>query len=87
MIFQLLGWLIFGLIIGTIAKFFTPGNDPKGWFKTICIGVVGSYFGGIIKLIITGFDGDFSPSGFIFSLIGSIVFLIIWRKIDARRNS
>lgn len=84
MILELIGWLVFGLLIGVIAKFITPGKDPKGWFKTICVGIVGSYFGGLIKWFLTGFGDTFSPSGLIFSIIGSVIFLIIWRKFDAR---
>jgi len=84
MIFELIGWLFFGLLIGLAARFFLPKNYPKGLLKTVCIGIIGSYFGGLIKWFLSGFENNFSPSGFIFSLIGSVLFLLIWRKLDAK---
>lgn len=80
LILSLISWLVFGLIVGLIAKAIMPGNDPRGWIKTVCIGIIGSYFGGIIKVLLFG-NENFSPGGLIFSIVGSIIFLFIWRKI------
>ncbi|HUQ69756.1 MAG TPA: GlsB/YeaQ/YmgE family stress response membrane protein, partial [Planctomycetaceae bacterium] len=44
--FGILGWIVFGLIIGVIAKLVMPGRDPGGIIVTILLGVVGAVLGG-----------------------------------------
>ena len=46
--FDLLGWLFFGLIVGGLARFVVPGPDPMGCLATIALGVAGSLVGGSI---------------------------------------
>lgn len=79
MILSLLAWAIFGIIIGAIAKRLTPGDEPSGWLVTMGIGILGSYFGGLIKWITFG-GNDISPSGILFSIVGAVVFLLLWKK-------
>src|SRR5712691_9362390 len=43
---NIIGWLLFGLIVGAIAKFLMPGRDPGGWIVTILLGIAGSFVGG-----------------------------------------
>lgn len=78
---SLLSWAIFGAIIGTLVKVFTPGKDPSGWLKTIGIGILGSYVGGLLKWALFR-TNEFSPSGILFSVLGGVIFLLIWRKFD-----
>lgn len=74
----LLGWLIYAVIVGYLAKVLHPGEDPVGIFWTICIGVAGSFVGGFLSWII-GFGGSpFEPAGFIMGIIGGIVCLFGW---------
>ena len=44
--FQILGWIFFGLIVGVIAKFLMPGRDPGGFLVTIGLGIAGAFVGG-----------------------------------------
>ena len=46
--FSLLAWIVFGLIVGVIAKFVMPGRDPGGLLITIVLGIVGSIVGGFL---------------------------------------
>ncbi len=39
-------WIILGLIVGVLAKFLMPGNDPGSIFATIFIGIAGALVGG-----------------------------------------
>ncbi len=41
-----ISWIILGLIVGVLAKFLMPGNDPGGIFITILIGIAGAFVGG-----------------------------------------
>jgi uncharacterized membrane protein YeaQ/YmgE (transglycosylase-associated protein family) len=75
----LIGWMIFGIIVGLIAKAIHPGQDPVGFLPTIGIGVVGSFVGGTIEWAI-GNAVMFSSSGLIMSVLGAVLFLWIYRK-------
>ena len=46
--FGVIGWMVFGLIVGVIAKLLMPGRDPGGFIITMLLGIVGSVFGGMI---------------------------------------
>ncbi len=87
MIMNLLGWLLFGLIIGALARLLVPGRDPMGWLGTIAVGVVGSFLGGFVASLLTG-EGleNFSPAGVLGSLIGAIVVVLIVRKMSSPRR-
>jgi len=50
----ILGWIIFGLIAGIIAKAIMPGKDPGGAIVTILLGIVGSVIGGFIGRSLLG---------------------------------
>jgi len=43
--FGVLGWILFGLIVGALAKLVMPGRDPGGIFVTILLGIVGALLG------------------------------------------
>ncbi len=46
--FGLIGWLLFGLVAGVVAKLMMPGRDPGGWIVTILLGMAGAAVGGFI---------------------------------------
>ena len=54
---NIIGWILFGLVVGAIAKFLMPGRDPGGWIVTILLGIAGSYFGGLIGWLLIGGGG------------------------------
>lgn len=83
--FGFLGWIIFGLIVGAIAKLIMPGRDPGGIFVTIILGIVGALLGGWLGRAM-GLYGPDQPAGFFMALLGSIILLAIYRvMIGARR--
>jgi uncharacterized membrane protein YeaQ/YmgE (transglycosylase-associated protein family) len=75
-----LGWIIFGLIVGVIAKLLMPGRDPGGLIVTICLGIVGALVGGFIGRLL-GFYQAGQSAGYIMSVIGAIVVLFIYRRL------
>ena len=79
----LIGWMVFGLIVGIIAKFLTPGRDPGGFIITILIGIAGALVGGFLGRTL-GLYGEGDPVGFIMAVIGSIVLLVIYRMASRR---
>jgi uncharacterized membrane protein YeaQ/YmgE (transglycosylase-associated protein family) len=80
---QILWWIIVGLIVGALARFLVPGRDPMGWLGTIVLGIAGSFVGGFIgSLIWKPASGSyFHPGGFLLSLVGAILLVLIWRKM------
>jgi uncharacterized membrane protein YeaQ/YmgE (transglycosylase-associated protein family) len=74
-----LGWMLFGLIVGVIAKLVMPGRDPGGIFVTMLIGIVGAVLGGFIGRAI-GWYQPGEPAGFVVATLGAIILLFIYRK-------
>jgi uncharacterized membrane protein YeaQ/YmgE (transglycosylase-associated protein family) len=78
-------WLIIGLIVGALARFILPGKDTMSWIATLLLGVAGSILGGLVSWAIWGTDETgFRPAGFVFSLIGAIVLLLVLRAVKSR---
>jgi uncharacterized membrane protein YeaQ/YmgE (transglycosylase-associated protein family) len=78
----ILGWILFGLIVGAIAKLVMPGRDPGGLAITIVLGIVGALVGGFIGRLL-GLYQRGESAGFIMATIGAIVILFIYRRIVA----
>jgi uncharacterized membrane protein YeaQ/YmgE (transglycosylase-associated protein family) len=80
----IIGWIVFGFIIGLIGRALTPGPQPMGWVATIVLGIVGSFIGGLISWIFTGGPNNpYHPAGWILSIIGAII--AVWIYAGARR--
>jgi uncharacterized membrane protein YeaQ/YmgE (transglycosylase-associated protein family) len=79
----ILGWILFGLVVGVIAKFLMPGRDPGGFVITILLGIVGALLGGFIGRSL-GWYGPGDPVGFVMAVVGAIILLVIYRMFAAR---
>lgn len=80
-----IGWIIFGLLVGIVAKFLMPGRDPGGFVITAIIGIVGALLGGYLGRAIGWYrEGD--PVGFVVAVLGSIVLLALYRLLVGRRT-
>jgi uncharacterized membrane protein YeaQ/YmgE (transglycosylase-associated protein family) len=90
--FAIIGWIVFGLIAGIIAKAIMPGRDPGGAIVTILLGIAGSIVGGFIGRALFGYgrsaSGDISEPGtimsMVFAVIGAIVLLAGYRLLRGR---
>ena len=80
-------WIIFGAIVGVIARFLMPGRDPMGWVGTIVLGIIGSFVGGFLSQLLFAGNAALPPptSGWIGSIIGALVVLAIYRWYQGRR--
>ena len=79
----LLGWAIFGLIVGALAKLVMPGKDPGGIIVTMLLGIVGAVVAGYLGQAM-GFYGPDQPAGFLMSLLGAIALLLVYRLATRR---
>ena len=80
---HLLWTLFIGLVVGALAKLLTPGRDPAGFFITICIGIAGSLLATFLGRAI-GLYGPESSAGFLMSLVGAIVLLLVYHMVRRR---
>jgi uncharacterized membrane protein YeaQ/YmgE (transglycosylase-associated protein family) len=74
----ILSWILFGLVIGIIAKLLMPGRDPGGFIITILLGIAGALVGGFIGRAM-GFYGPEQGAGWLMSILGAIVLLVLYR--------
>jgi uncharacterized membrane protein YeaQ/YmgE (transglycosylase-associated protein family) len=82
-VFQVVWSIITGFIVGLIARAILPGADSLGFIATTVLGILGSLAGGFIGgLISKPPEGSkFHPAGFLMSVVGAIVLLLLWRYI------
>jgi uncharacterized membrane protein YeaQ/YmgE (transglycosylase-associated protein family) len=83
--FGLLGWILFGLIVGVIAKLLMPGRDPGGFIITILLGIAGAVLGGVIGRA-AGWYGPNQSAGWLVSILGAVILLALYRYLFVRRT-
>ena len=81
---DILGWILFGLVVGVLAKLVMPGRDPGGILVTMLLGIAGAVLGGVIGRTL-GFYGEGEAAGFLMSLLGAVVLLALYRMFVRRR--
>jgi uncharacterized membrane protein YeaQ/YmgE (transglycosylase-associated protein family) len=81
---SILLWILFGLIVGAVAKLIMPGKDPGGIIVTILLGIVGALLGGWLGQAL-GFYEPGEPAGFIMAVVGAIILLLLYRLLIGRR--
>jgi uncharacterized membrane protein YeaQ/YmgE (transglycosylase-associated protein family) len=84
--FGVIGWIIFGLIVGAVAKLLMPGRDPGGIIVTMALGIAGAVLGGFIGRAL-GWYGEQDAAGFLMSLAGSVLLLWVYRMMVGRRQT
>jgi uncharacterized membrane protein YeaQ/YmgE (transglycosylase-associated protein family) len=77
-------WIVFGLIVGIVAKFLMPGRDPGGFVVTAVLGIVGALLGGYLGRAM-GWYREGEPAGFIVAVLGAIIVLALYRLLIGRR--
>ncbi len=84
MLGNLIGWCFFGLVAGCIAKWLTGSRNPPGCLATIAIGVAGSFtVGAIFHVLFARSNEGIQPAGFIGSIIGAVIVLLVLRSLRA----
>ena len=78
--FGVIGWIIFGLIVGAVAKLLMPGRDPGGLLITMLIGIAGAVIAGFLGRAL-GWYGPNDGAGFIMSILGAVLLLFGYRKM------
>jgi uncharacterized membrane protein YeaQ/YmgE (transglycosylase-associated protein family) len=76
---SILGWILFGLIVGALAKLVMPGRDPGGIVVTSALGIVGAILGGFAGRLLGMYQYGES-AGYIMATLGAIVILFAYRQ-------
>jgi uncharacterized membrane protein YeaQ/YmgE (transglycosylase-associated protein family) len=80
----ILSWIVFGLVVGLIAKLLMPGKDPGGFIITMLLGIAGALVGGFVGRAM-GFYGQNETAGWLISILGAIILLALYRMLVRRR--
>ena len=81
----IIAWILFGLIVGILAKLLMPGRDPGGFIVTIALGIVGALLGGFIGRAM-GFYGPNEGAGWLVSILGAVILLALYRLMARPRQ-
>jgi uncharacterized membrane protein YeaQ/YmgE (transglycosylase-associated protein family) len=79
----IIGWAIFGVIVGAIAKLLMPGRDPGGLLVTMLLGIAGALVAGFIGRALGWYEPG-EAAGFIMATVGAILLLFVYRKMSAK---
>ncbi len=82
---ELIWMLLIGLIVGIVAKALMPGKDPGGIFITMLLGVAGALVAGYLGRSL-GWYAAGDAAGFIASVVGAILLLIVYRLFTGRSH-
>lgn len=80
----ILAWILFGLVVGVIAKLLMPGRDPGGFIVTILLGIAGALIGGFIGRAMGLYETN-QGAGWIMSILGAVILLALYRMMVRRR--
>jgi uncharacterized membrane protein YeaQ/YmgE (transglycosylase-associated protein family) len=81
MLLYVLGLILWGFIVGALARLALPGPDPMPWYATIGLGLGGSLLGGLVAQVLLGTAG-----GLIFAVLGAILLLYLYRRFAQGRG-
>ena len=82
----ILSWILLGLIVGALAKWVMPGDDPGGLIVTILLGIAGAFVGGFLATLIgLGTVDGFNVGSLLIAVGGSLLLLWAYRRMRARR--
>jgi uncharacterized membrane protein YeaQ/YmgE (transglycosylase-associated protein family) len=88
MIINLIIWIVLGFVAGYLAKLIMPGPDGGGFILTTILGIIGAVVGGWVGGALFGnganINDGFSIMGLVFSVIGAIIVLAIYRLATGR---
>ena len=79
----IIGWAVFGIIVGAIAKLLMPGRDPGGLLVTMLLGIAGALVAGFIGRALGWYEPG-EAAGFIMATVGAILLLFVYRKVSAK---
>ena len=81
----ILGWVVFGFVVGLLARAIMPGRDTMGFVATTVLGIIGALAAGWVGTVFGWYDRD-SGTGLIAATLGAILVLTIYNGVTGRRR-
>jgi len=86
---NLLSWIVLGLISGAIAKAIYPGTQGGGFLSTTLLGIIGAFIGGSLYTFLTTgtlqiAGAAFSIGGFVVAIVGALIAIFLWGLVARR---
>jgi uncharacterized membrane protein YeaQ/YmgE (transglycosylase-associated protein family) len=81
---HLILFLIFGLVVGAVARFLVPGKERGGWIVSTVLGIAGSFAGAFLGRAL-GFYREGEPAGFLMSVVGAVILVVLYHAVARRR--
>lgn len=82
---EILSWILFGLVVGALAKLVMPGDDPGGIIVTILLGIAGALLGGFLGRALGIYESG-EAAGWIAAFVGALLLLVIYRMVAGGRT-
>ncbi len=79
-------FLVFGLVVGALARAVVPGKEPGGWLVSMGLGVGGAFLAGMAGRAL-GLYQDGDTAGFVMSFLGAVVLVVLYHAVIRRRSS
>ena len=79
-------FLLFGLVVGALARWIVPGREPGGWVVSMLLGVGGSLVGGFFGRLV-GLYREGQPAGFVMSLLGAVALVAVYHVATTGRRA
>jgi uncharacterized membrane protein YeaQ/YmgE (transglycosylase-associated protein family) len=80
----IIAWILFGLVVGVIAKLLMPGRDPGGFIVTILLGIAGALVAGFLGRALNLY-GPNDSAGWLMSILGAVILLALYRMMVRRQ--
>lgn len=83
-VMDIVGWAIFGLVIGALARAVMPGRQSMGILMTMFLGILGSFAGGFLGALLfgAGDEGLMRGAGWIMSFLGALILLFAYSRLQ-----
>ncbi|HEY6462064.1 MAG TPA: GlsB/YeaQ/YmgE family stress response membrane protein [Polyangiaceae bacterium] len=78
-------FLLFGLVVGAIARWIVPGREPGGWVVSMLLGIGGAMLGGFFGRVV-GLYREGQPAGFVMSLVGAVALVAVYHAVTSGRR-
>jgi uncharacterized membrane protein YeaQ/YmgE (transglycosylase-associated protein family) len=82
---NLIVFLLFGLLVGAVARLLVPGRQPGGWVVSLLLGVAGAFLGGLLGRAM-GLYREGESAGFIMAVLGSVLLVGLYNVMTRRRG-
>ena len=86
LLWAIIGWCLFGLVAGAIARLLVPGRQPMGILMTMVLGIVGSLIGGFVGYLLMGAIDPLQPAAWILAVVGAVVILTLYVAVTRRER-